>query len=157
MIVVKEKQNMTEQWIWCILCACVGLCGWGVIRQLTLGIDVNQQSISTIYLVLLSAIPCLVLVYFYKNKLYTRYDQNGIKIKYFPFRSKTIPWSEVNKIELGHLDSFPYSISQSDTYSMVYKAEGRTVLKVETKSEKIVISTTKPEEIQRMVDTYCYR
>jgi len=148
---------MTEQWIWCILCACAGLCGWGVIRQLTLGIEVHQQSISLIYVMLLSSIPCLALVYFYKNKLYTCYDQNGIKIKYFPFRSKIIPWTDVHKIELGHLDSFPYTISHSDVY-MVYKAEGRMVLKVETKSEKIVISTTKPDEIRRMVDTYyhCY-
>jgi hypothetical protein len=156
MTVIKEEQNMTEQWIWCILCTCVALCGWGVMRQLTLGVEVEKQSISSLYLLLLSIIPCLTLVYFYKNKLYTRYDEKGIKIKYFPFRNKTIRWNDVQRIEIDSLDWHSYSIGQSEQHGTVYKAASRTVLKIETQSEKLVISTNKPEEIQRMANIYCF-
>jgi hypothetical protein len=151
---VKEEQNMTQQWIWCILCTCVGLCGWGMIRQITVGIDVGEKSISTIYLVALSAIPCLVLLYFYKNKLYTRYDQEGIKIKYFPFTSRLIRWSDIKKIEFIELDLFSHSVGRSEQHGMFYHSKGNRVLKLETTVGKFLIGTSKYEELEIMIERY---
>ena len=151
---MKEKQNMTHEWIWSILCVCVALCSWGLIRQITLGIDLAEQSISIVYLCLLSALPCLALFYFYKNKLYTSYDQEGIRINYFPFKSKVIRWREIKRIELVEMDLFTYSVWRSEEYGMVYHAKGNTVLKLETASERLLIGTSLPEEVNHMVKTY---
>jgi hypothetical protein len=154
-MVVKEKQNMTEQWIWCILCSCAGLCVWGSIRAVISTIEGDPSSVPLIYILFLSAVPALVLIYFYKNQLYTCYDQRGIKIQYFPFTRKSICWKEVNRMELIYLDIPSYTISRSEEYGMVYKAGGKTLIRVQTHSGQLMISTSKPEEIRKMMACYC--
>ncbi|HSZ72757.1 MAG TPA: hypothetical protein VK750_08770 [Cytophagaceae bacterium] len=153
---VKEEQHMTQGWIWSILCACVGVCGWGIIRHMTLQIDSEGQSISTIYMFWFAVIPCLILVYFYRNKLYTSYDQEGIKIKYFPFGRKLIRWNEIKRIELVEMDLFTHSVWRSKEHGMVYNAKGNTLLKIETESENMLIGTSLPNEIRHVVNTYYY-
>jgi len=154
MSLLKEEQSMTQQWIWCILCSCVALCGWGLIRQVTIGIEVEEKLISIIYLFVLFSIPCLALVYFYKNKLYTRYDQEGIKINYFPFTRKLIRWSDIKKVEFIELDGFAQSVWQSEKYGTVYYAQGRKLLQLETTAGNFLIGTTKHEEVEKIVTTF---
>ncbi len=154
MSILKEEQSMTQQWIWCILCTCVALCGWGVIRQITLGIDLEEKSIANIYLFLLFSIPCLALVYFYKNKLYTRYDQEGIKIKYFPFTRKVIRWNDIQKIEFVELDLFPHAVWKSERYGTVYHSRGGKLLQLETTDGKFLIGTSRYEEVERIISIY---
>ncbi|MDF2454935.1 MAG: hypothetical protein K0R51_928 [Cytophagaceae bacterium] len=154
MSVLKEEQSMTQRWIWCILCTCVALCGWGVIRQMTIGIDLEEKSISVLYLVLLFSIPCLALLYFYKNKLYTRYDQEGIKIKYFPFTHTLIRWNDIQKVEFIELDLFTHSVWQSEKYGTVYHSQGKKLLQLETTSGKFLIGTSRQEEVEQIISTY---
>ncbi len=151
---MREKQNMTQYWIWSMLFVCTGLCVWGMMRQLILRTDSEQQWLATGYLLLLSLIPCLALLYFYKNKLYTNYDQEGITIEYFPYKRKAIRWNEIKKIELIELDAFTHSVWWDQEYGMVYHAKGNTLLKLETESEKLLIGTSLPKEIDQIVNTY---
>lgn len=154
MSVLKEEQSMTQLWIWCILCSCVVLCGWAVIHQITIGIDLKEKSISVIYLALLFSIPCLALLYFYKNKLYTRYDEEGIKINYFPFTRKLIRWNDIKKIEFIELDVFAHSVWHSERYGTVYHSRSRKLLQLETTGGKVLIGTSRHEEVEQIILMY---
>lgn len=146
---ITESQKFDSLWFFVIL---------ALVSVINLIIYVYMKETDLTALVATYAMTIVGGLIFFFFRLDTRYDQNGIEYKFFPFHFKwhSIPWYEVKEAYIRKykplMEYGGWGIRYSK-HGKAYTTRGNTGLQLKLKNGKsLLIGTQKPDEITYMID-----
>ncbi|HKK87378.1 MAG TPA: hypothetical protein VJ917_00925 [Saprospiraceae bacterium] len=147
-MVFKEKQYFTQWWLWLILLAATTpLFLMALYKGPVLG---HASQYSTVeFLVILA---CCILPFVFLKLIYleTKFDEQGIQLRFFPFIKKSWRWSEMKKMDMVNYGFVGgWGIRLWTEYGHVYNVKGDEGLAFELKNGKrYLVGTQRKEELQ---------
>ena len=146
----REKQKMTQWWIWVILIGLAGYWFWDLFQQLT-----GIKTLNITGLIVGFIITGSVILLFYFLELETCYNEEGIKIRYSFLTNQLIKWDRIRSAEIITYSFVGYGVRVSLKYGMVYNAKGnKGLFIVKDNSEKLLIGTQEPEKVAEIIKKY---
>lgn len=140
----KEVQKFTQWWLWLILIAVALIPVYGIYKQIFQGEAFGGKPISDSGLITATVVTFGILLLFGFFKLQTQIDQTYIQIKFFPFVTKKIAWSEVKSSQVVKYGFVGYGIRMFTEYGTVYNTKGNKGLAIELKNgKKLLVGTQK--------------
>ena len=145
-----EEQKLTQSWlIWVILLLVALPTTVEIYRYLA---SPNQAPGNSFWIPI--AVVSAVLLLFFSMKLKTEIDEEGIRLRYFPFTAKKVKWEEVEEahvVNYGFVGGWGIRIWTS--YGTVYNVKGTKGLAVTLKNgKKFLIGTQKEKELQQLIE-----
>lgn len=149
----KEEQKFTQWWLWLILIGVGGLQFYAVYKQLILGEAFGENPMSNLGLILLSILVLGLIIMFRSLCLRTRIDQHEIRMNFFPFASKRIPWKKVRKAEIVNYGFVGgWGMRLWTKYGTVYNIKGNKGLAIELENgNKFLIGTQRVDELNEVL------
>lgn len=146
----KESQRFLQWWLWVLLIGTSILPLYGLYKQMVLGEPFGANPSSDIGLIIICLLVIGVVILFIFMRLDTTMDESGIHIKYIPFLSKRIAWSEVKSAKvLNYGFVGGWGIRIWTKYGTVYNTAGNKGLALELHNgKKMVIGTQKEAEME---------
>ena len=145
----KEKQQLTQWWLWALLIAITLIPAYGVYQQIIVGEPFGNVPLPDSALILFLLFTLLMIGLFWITELRTVIDDEAIRIKYVPLTSKEFKWEDIARAELvdyGFVGG--YGIRMGTKYGTVYNTRGKMGLAVELKNgKKYCIGTQRAEEL----------
>lgn len=96
-----ETQAFRQPWLWALLWAL--LIGWGVWAtiQLGLGMPVGTRPMPSWALLLTGLLPIGLVFHFWRMRLYTRVEPDGLAIRFTPFHDwRHFAWEEIEQMQI---------------------------------------------------------
>jgi hypothetical protein len=152
----KEEQKFKAFWIWTIMLLVIGTVGFGFYKewQASEMLSIWDMNFSTALISILFTIALCIL--FFRIKLKTEVNHEGIQITYKPFINKMIYWNEIEKSEVldyGFVGGWGFRFSMK--YGTVYNTQGKMGLALQLKTgKKLLVGTQRPEELKAVLDQY---
>ncbi len=147
-----ETQRFTQWWLWLILIGITSIPVIGIYQQIFMKQPFGDNPMSNVGLIVFAVFILLILALFRWMKLEITMDDEGIKMKFYPFTSKNIKWSEIKSAELVKYGFVGYGIRYGSKYGVVYNTKGREGIAIETKSgAKLVIGTQLKNEVNSIL------
>lgn len=162
----EETQRFNQCWLWLVLLGTtfvlVLIFAYGLIEQLVLGRPWGDRPVSDTVLVL-SASAILIfqagmLYIFYTLKLITCVTENGVRIRFYPFRSTLIPFADIQSCEartyrpLAEYGGWGIKYGRS---GKAYNISGdRGVQLVLTNGRRILIGSQRAEELATTIEKF---
>jgi hypothetical protein len=150
----KEEQKFTQWWVWVILI------GTGFLplvlnyERLFSKRNFDEKAISDWVFVMFSIVVFGLIIMFLAMKLKTKIDIIGIEMKFFPFVSKKIRWSNIKSAEVinyGFVGG--WGIRLWTQYGTVYNIRGNKGLAIELfDGKKLLIGTQKENELATAIE-----
>jgi hypothetical protein len=151
-IVFTEVQKFTQWWLWILLIGIGILPIVGMYKQFVLGETFGDNPMSDLGLIIFCAVVFGLIAMFWLLRLKTEIDQNEIRINFFPFLSKKVPWNDIKSADIVNYGFVGYGIRFGSTYGTVYNTNGNTGLAIELRNgKKFVIGTQKEHELNAIV------
>lgn len=152
-IVFKEKQRFTQWWLWALLLVIMLTFVIGIYNQLILGEPYGNEPLSDVGLIVVSIFFFGMIVLLILIRLTTELTETELKMKFYPFISKRIPWSEVeNAVVINYGFVGGWGIRLGSSYGTVYNIKGLTGLSITLKNdEKFIIGTQKSAELKQFM------
>jgi len=148
-----EKQKFTQWWLWLLLLGIGMIPTIGIYKQLFIGEEFGSKPMSDLGLVVFSLIIYVVIALFWFMKLETIITNTTIKMRFFPFTSKTTQWKDIKKatiVNYGFVGG--WGIRLWTPYGTVYNTKGKTGLAIELKdTSKFLIGTQKEIELKTVI------
>ena len=150
----KEKQKITQWWLWLILIEIGILPIFGIYKQLILGEKFGDKPMSDFGLIIFCVFIFGLIAMFGFMRLKTEIDQNEIRMNFFPFVKKRVNWKEVRKAEIVNYGFVGgWGIRLWTKYGTVYNTKGNKGLAIELQNgKKILIGTPKETELNKIMD-----
>ena len=95
-----KKQTFMKSWIGWILIAAFIFPIFGIYQELSIVEDITNESASKVTPILTILFTITILVGLLMLRLKTEINEYQIKINFFPFANKSIPWSEVQSAKV---------------------------------------------------------
>lgn len=148
----KEKQKFSNWILWplALLLVPIGcfIC-YGIYQQMILGEPFGDKPGSDLSLILVAILLLGLPLFLCSLYLKTEMDKQQIKLHFFPFIKKEIPWNEVSNFEIVQYGFVGWGIRFSSQYGTVYNTQGNIGLALQLKSgKKILIGTQKRAELE---------
>jgi len=91
---------------------------------------------------------------FWRIRLKTEIDQHEIRMRFFPFTKKSIPWEEIKSAETVNYGFVGgWGIRLGTKYGTVYNTSGNKGVAIELKNgRKFCIGTQKVTELDRIIE-----
>ena len=149
-----EEQRFTQWWLWLILISIGILPVVGIFKQLFLGEEFGDKSMSDFGLIFFAVFVFALLGLFLMMRLKTEIDQSEIRVSFFPFVKKSVKWREIKKAEvLNYGFVGGWGIRLSFKYGTVYNIKGNMGLAIELRNGKrFVIGTQREKELGSIVE-----
>lgn len=155
----KEVQKFAPWVIWLIRGISIPiilLLLWGFIQQVLLGKPFGDKPGSDWVFPVFFCFQLGIWILFERMQLKTEMDKEGVKMNFFPFSKKNIPWSSIQKAEIinyGFVGG--WGVRMGTKYGTVYNTQGKEGLWVRLKDgSKFVIGTQRKGEMQKVLDVY---
>ena len=163
-VVFREEQSFRQPLLWLILIAfcllAVVLVGQGVYQQLIQGVPWGDQPLSNtaliavMILMLLFALAFLLL--FYIMALIIEVRSDGVFVRFRPFFSKTIPFSDIKQAQMRVYRPIReyggWGIRYSNKYGRAYNIRGDHGVQLELSgAEKLLLGSQRAEELARLI------
>jgi hypothetical protein len=150
----KEKQRFIQWWLWVLLFGTGTVPVLGIYKQIIHGEKFGDNPMPDPALLIFAFCVFALIALFWLMQLKTEIDQDEIRINFFPFVKKRIPWREIKRAEtLDYGFVGGWGIRLGTRYGTVYNISGRTGLAIELKNgRKLCIGTQKGAEIKTVVD-----
>lgn len=153
-----ENQRFTQWWLWLILGINCILIAFVSYKQLIQGIPVGSKPMPNAWVIFLSAITVVILVFFWVMELRTRITYDELQIRFFPMYRKKFFWDEIKSAEVIRYDFVGYGLRLYTKYGSVFNTTGRWGLAIELHSgSKFLIGTQRPESLKAVVETIMNR
>jgi len=155
MIKYKEEQKFRQWWFWLIITIIGMIPIYGVYKQLIFGEKFGNNPMSDLGLIIFSIMMFVLIVLFLNIKLTTSIDENGISMRFAPFVTKRIQFSEIRKAEVVNYGFVGgWGIRFGTQYGTIYNISGNKGLAIELiNGKKILIGTQKESELRRILKT----
>ena len=92
--------------------------------------------------------------FFWKMELRTNINNEGIKIKFFPFTNKEIKWEEIEQVKVinyGFVGG--WGVRFGTKHGTIYNTDGRFGLALELKNgKKLCIGTQNEKELNKLIE-----
>ena len=92
--------------------------------------------------------------FFWKMELITNINNEGIKIKFFPFTNKEIKWEEIEQVKVinyGFVGG--WGVRFGTKHGTIYNTSGRFGLALELKNgKKFCIGTQNEKELNKLIE-----
>jgi hypothetical protein len=160
----EEEQRFDQWWLrWPMIgldLGCAGIFGWGLVQQLVFRQPWGDRPMSDAGLIVSSLFMVLVISFstllVLSMRLTVRVVRAGLQVRFFPFRSKTIPWNEISSWEAcvyrPILEYGGWGMRYSFGHGWCYNVKGnRGVRLVLTSGRKLLIGSQKAEEMARAI------
>jgi hypothetical protein len=149
-----EEQKFTQWWLWLILIAIGMLPVYGIYKQLIIGEDFGSKPLSNLGLIIFSVFVFCFILLFYFMRLKTEIDQQEIRMRFFPFVQKSIPWSEIKDAKLVNYGFVGgWGIRLWTSYGTVYNTKGDKGLAIELlDGKKFLIGTQREADLQKFLE-----
>lgn len=149
----KEVQRFKQWWLWLIMIGITILPLWALYEQIIMGNPIGDQPTSNTEIIVTNCITVGLVVLIYSMKLKTEIDAHEIRMKFFPFVSKSIQWEDIKSAEvLNYGFVGGWGIRYWTKYGTVYNTCGKIGLALELKSgKKLLIGTQKERELGAVV------
>tara|TARA_R110002051_G_scaffold298754_3_gene365715 strand:- start:5621 stop:6100 length:480 start_codon:yes stop_codon:yes gene_type:complete len=149
-----EEQKFTQWWLWLILIAIGLLPVYGIYKQLIIGEDFGSKPMSNLGLIIFSVFVLCFILLFYFMRLKTEIDPKEIRMRFFPFVQKSIPWSEIKDAKLVNYGFVGgWGIRLWTSYGTVYNTKGNKGLAIELlDGKKLLIGTQREADLQKFLD-----
>ena len=148
-----EKQKFTQWWLWLILFGLLSIPICGLFLQFIMDKPFGDNPTSDGGLMLFALFMLLFLGFFYSITLKTEIDEQGIRMIFFPFVHKSIPWEKVENAEIVTYSIFiGWGIRLFTPYGTAYNIKGNKGLALTLKEgTKLMIGTQKAVELQAFI------
>lgn len=163
----REEQRFTQRWLWIILIVTMlillGVFGFGFIQQLILGKPWGDRPVSDTTLLLVGSVVLLFsggLIYlFYTLRLITEVRDNGLQVRFYPLRSKRIPYQVIISCEARRYRP----LAEYGGWGIKYGRSGwaynilgdRGVQLVLDDGKRILIGSQRAAELERALKQHC--
>jgi hypothetical protein len=149
----KEEQKFTQWWLWLILVATAAIPLFIIYKQIILGEAVGNKPMSNLGLWVFSVFVFGLLFLFWLMRLKTEITPSEIRISFFPFIKKRIPWTAVKSakvINYGFVGG--WGIRLWTQYGTVYNTSGEIGLAIELlNGKKYLVGTQKESELNNII------
>ncbi len=161
-----EEQQFRQPWVWVLLLVitvCVaGMFIHGIYTQLYLGQPWGDRPMSNNALIISATISILITaglaLLFYKLKLITKVDADGIHIRFVPLTSKTIPFETITSCKVRTYRPIREYGGWGIRFSRkgrAYNVSGDRGVQLEfSKGMPLLIGSQKPEELSDVINRY---
>ena len=161
-----EQQQFRQPWVWLLLliiAACVGgMFAYGIYTQLYLGQAWGDRPMSDTALVVSAALSTLITaglaLLFYKLKLVTLVDPEGIHIRFFPLSNRTIPFDNIISCKVRTYKPIREYGGWGIRFSRkgrAYNVSGDRGVQLElTKGMPVLIGSQKAEQLADAINKY---
>ena len=155
-IVFKEEQRFTQWWLWLILIGLALLPILGMYQQLYLGKAFGNRPMSDTGLGLFALLTFCFVGFFWRMRLKTTIDQKEIRMQFFPFTKKQVPWETIKTVKVVNYGFVGgWGIRLGTKYGTVYNIKGKMGLAITlTNGKKFLIGTQKIEELERLLKKF---
>ncbi len=145
-----EEQKFSKSWVILIIAALVLLPLYGIYQQIILGQPYGDKPMSDFGLILFLLLTLALLGLFLVLKLKTQLTEHEIQMKYYPFFTKMVKWSDIKSAKvLNYGFVGGWGIRLWTKYGTVYNVKGSTGLAIEMKNgKKFLIGTQKETELK---------
>ena len=149
----KEVQRFKQWWLWLIVMAGGIMPVIGIYKQIYKGVPWGDKPMSNTGLIIFACFTFALIGLFLMMKLKTEIDENGIRIRFVPFTSKQVRWSDIKSIEVveyGFVGG--WGIRLGTKYGTVYNIKGKNGLAIELKNgKKFLVGTQRQAELEQVV------
>ena len=163
----QEVQRFTQRWVWILLMiimlGLVIIFGYGFIEQLVFGIPWGDRPVSDSTLLMIGTAIILFTVsmiyLFYSLRLITEIRKDGVYIRFYPFRSKIIPYKAITTCEartykpLAEYGGWGIKYGRSGWAYNIYGDRG--VQLVLDDQKRILIGSQRADELAIAITHYC--
>lgn len=148
-----EQQRFRQWWLWLLMLGMVALASFAVIKQLILDQPFGENPMPNAGVVLFALFLFGIVVMLVSARLITEIDEQTIRVRFFPFFKREVPWSQVREatvVDHGFVGG--WGIRYTLNYGQVYTVKGRQGLMVITRhEEKFTIGTQRPDELRQLL------
>ena len=154
-----EEQSFLKSWVGLILIAAFLFPIYGIYQELETTQGLNEVAKSNVGSILTILFFIGALVSLLMLKLKTDINEYQIKIKFFPFTNKTIPWSEIQNVTvLNYGFVGGWGVRLWTKYGTVYNISGNKGLYIELKNgDSFLVGTQKEQELKLLINYYSKR
>lgn len=161
-----EEQQFRQPWVWMLLLVItVWLAGMfihGIYTQLYLGQPWGDRPMSNNALVISATVSFLITaglaLLFYKLKLITKVDADGIHVRFVPLTSRTIPFENITSCKVRTYRPIREYGGWGIRFSRkgrAYNVSGNRGVQLEfSKGMPLLIGSQKPEELADVINRY---
>jgi hypothetical protein len=158
-ILFTESQSFRQWWLWLLLLGASVPLFYGLVSQLLMDRPVGDHPISNAGLLALSAAIILVIILFYLLRLDTLVKEDGIYVRFFPFRPKYryFAWDKMTDVyirkysPIWEYGGWGYRIGIFGK-GKAMNVSGNTGLQLVFKDgSKLLIGTGKAEELKQVL------
>lgn len=152
-----EEQKMHQWWVHLVIYALTGVAVYASLQQLVYKIPFGNNPAPDAMLVCFDLFVVLLWLLFRGMKLTTQIDQNGIRVKFFPFhlQFKSYGWNEIKAVEVSKYRPLWEYGGWGIRYGfkgMAYNMEGNMGLKITFNNHKhLLIGTQNHEELKAAI------
>ena len=150
----EENQKFTQWWLWTILIGITLIPISGFYKQIILGEQFGDKPLSNFGLIIFLLLMIVFVAFFWKMELITNINNEGIKIKFFPFTNKEIKWEEIEQVKVinyGFVGG--WGVRFGTKHGTIYNTSGRFGLALELKNgKKFCIGTQNEKELNKLIE-----
>ncbi|MDL2290366.1 DUF6141 family protein [Paludibacteraceae bacterium OttesenSCG-928-F17] len=154
----REKQRMTQWWLWLLMIGINIPFIYGIYHQIFMGEPWGNNPMSDTGLIIAAAFIFLFTLVLLFSFLETVITKHGIYVRYFPFhiKFKYYDWNEISKVEIKNFNAIRnfggYGVRYKKGMKASYILGGNKAILIELKSGKeFMIGTQKPEETEQVL------
>lgn len=153
-----ETQRFRNPWLWILLISVNVLFLVFGLRQVILDIPFGDKPAPDGLLAFLMAIPLLILLLFACSNLKTRFNEEQLEIRFFPFLKKQFLFSDIQSMEIITYSPFfdfgGWGI-RWNIEGWAYIVSGNRGLNVKMKDgKKYLIGIQNPEKYQKLLEQF---
>ena len=155
-IIFEEQQRFNQWWLRLLLIGIATSAVYGIYEQLIIGEPFGSKPMSDDGVMAYFVFSMALILLFRWMRLDTRIDQNGIYMRFTPFVTKSITWSEVQNLHIVHYGFVGgWGIRFFTAYGTVYNMRGTKGLAINLeKGKKFLIGTQKPDLLNQFIQTH---
>lgn len=150
-----EKQKFTQWWIWILLISTTLIPIYGIYQQIFQGEPFGDKPASNLELIGVVVLMGVLLGFFWSIQLTTEINEEGIRVKFFPFTNRFIKWADIQSAQVVNYGFVGgWGIRLGTKYGTVYNTSGNTGLALTLKNgKKLCIGTLKEEELKNVINS----
>jgi hypothetical protein len=148
-----ETQRFTQWWLWLFLLALGLFPIYLIYKQLIMGIPVGQKPMPDFGVIIFSLFIYAITFLFAAFKLSTEVTDKEIKIRFFPFVTKSFSWEDITSAKIVNYGFVGgWGIRLGSKYGTVYNMKGKMGMAFETKNgKKFCLGTQKESELKKIL------
>ncbi|MFN8244540.1 MAG: hypothetical protein U0X40_10855 [Ferruginibacter sp.] len=159
-MLLEETQRIKWWWVWAAVIGFNLLFAYAIIQQVVLGVPFGEKPASDGQLILFALIPVALLIFLLLIRLKTKYTEEGIYYRFYPFQLKTtfIAWHELTDVYMREYRSFyefgGWGIRKGRTGNAINTSQSGTIgLQLQFHNGRLLlIGTRQPDALGKIVE-----